>query len=180
MLLAKKDQAKELISLIHGILLKSAKPLSDALRGIWERDLDQPISEVDWCNICKNLFPKCTSSGVHELNFKFKNRIYFTPVRLQNMFPDRSNLCFKCKTEKGTFFHAFWQCKKIGIFWDRVHITVENIFQTQFQKSPALYLLGIGAEHIFDTDGKFLFLMFSFLAKKMYPNLVGQPLFTIC
>ena len=103
-LLVKQDQARGSISLIHGILLNSVKPSSGTLRGIWVKNLDQPISEEDWCNICKNLFPKCTSSGVHELNFKFMNRIYFTPVRLQKMFPDRSNLCFKSKTEKGVFF----------------------------------------------------------------------------
>lgn len=66
--------------------------------------------------ICNRVFPNCTSISVNKQNFKLLHRIYFTPVRLQKMFPNSLNLCYKCKIHKGIFFHVFWSCVTFRYF----------------------------------------------------------------
>ena len=157
---------KGLISKIHSLLLYSVSSAYDSLKPLWERDLEVTFSSADWTKICNGIFPKCISTSIHEQNFKFFHRTYFTPVRLQKMFPHSSDLCYKCRTHKGTFIHLFWACDRIQTFWKEVHSVVQEVIGKQFTLSPSFYLLNHTLDKNLDTDTKYLLIILSFLAKK--------------
>ena len=158
---------KGLISKIYTSLLYSDSSGCDSLKLLWERDLEVTFAPVDWDKICSGIFPKCTSISIHEQNFKCFHRTYYTPVRLQNMFPDTSNLCYKCKTHKGTFIHVFWSCDHIQTFWKGVHSVIQEVTGKQLLLTPSFFLLNHdGPDNSLDTDTKSLLIILLFLAKK--------------
>lgn len=101
------------ISRTYDILSSNCTSALLGLTEVWEKDIGQTIEENDWTIVCDDVYPKCTSLGIHELNFKFFNRIYLTPMRIKRMFTNATGLCFKCNKDKGTFMHCFWYCDKI-------------------------------------------------------------------
>lgn len=86
-------------------LLYSNSSGYDSLKLLWERDLEVTFNHVDWDKICRGVFPKCASVSIHEQNFFHQTN--YTPVRLQSMFNDTSNLCCKCTIHKSTFILLF-------------------------------------------------------------------------
>lgn len=98
------------------------------------------------------------------LNFFY--RTYYTPVRLKRIFPDTSNLCYKCKIHKGTFIHLFWSCDRIQTFWRGVHSVIQEVTGKQFLLSPSFCLLNHTQDNFFDKDTKSLLIILLFLATK--------------
>ena len=94
--LTKHHELKGLISKVYAMLSDECLSSFASLKDIWERDLEEAIDQDVWLSVCSNLYPKCTSINIHELNFKFIHRFYLTPLRLHRIFPERSDLCFKC------------------------------------------------------------------------------------
>lgn len=157
---------KGLISKIYISLLYSDSLGFDSLKLLWECDLEVTFTPVDWVKICSGIFPKCTSVSIHEQNFKFFRRTYYSPVRLQKMFPETSNLCYKCNTHRGTFIHLFWSCDHIQTFWKGVHSVIQEVIGKQFSLTPSFYLLNHSSANFLDTDTKSLMIILLFLAKK--------------
>lgn len=108
---------KGLISKIYTSLIYSDSSGYDSLKLLWESNLEVTFNPVDWDKICSGVFPKCTSISIHEQNFTFFHQTYYTPVRLQRLFPNTSNLCFKCNIHKDTCIHLFWSCDRIQTLW---------------------------------------------------------------
>jgi len=133
------------ISRTYDILSSNCTSSLLGLKEVWEKDIGQTIEENDWTVVCENVYPKCTSLGIHELNFKFFNRIfnriYLTPMRIKKMFTNATGLCFKCNKDKGTFMHCFWHCDIILSYWKKVHSVMEDLLGLHFDMTPALYLL---------------------------------------
>lgn len=157
---------KGLITRIYDTLSNNCTSAWLGLKDVWEKDIGQTIEENDWEIVCDNIYPKCTSLGIHELNFKFFNRIYLTPIRIKKMFANATDLCFKCKKDKGTIIHSFWDCGKILPFWKKIHKVLENILKLNFDMTPALYLLNLNANNLFEKDAFQLFIVLVYLAKK--------------
>lgn len=124
---------------------------------------------MDWDKICSGIFLKCTSVPILEQNFKFFHRTYYTAVSFQKMFPDTSNLCYKCNIHKGTFIHLFWSCDHIQTFWKGVPSVIQDVIGRQFSLTPSFYLLNHAPANFLvsaHTDTKPLMIILLFLAKK--------------
>uniref|UniRef100_A0AAR2LEN7 Uncharacterized protein n=1 Tax=Pygocentrus nattereri TaxID=42514 RepID=A0AAR2LEN7_PYGNA len=65
------------------------------------------------------------------------------PVCLHKISSDYSNLCFKCKQERGTYMHCFWSCDKIQFYWKGIHHELEKILKIRMVFSPAMFLLNL-------------------------------------
>lgn len=157
---------KGMITKFYDLLQYSVSSAYGPLKPLWERDLGASFNQTEWTKICNGIFPKCTSISIHEQNFKFFHRIYFTPVRLQKMFPNSSDLCYKCKTHKGTFIHLFWSCDRIQVFWKGVHSVIQEVIGKQFAPSSSFYLLNHSPDKQFDADTRALLSTLLYLAKK--------------
>lgn len=70
--------SKGLISKIYKALSYSCTSSFESLKNVLEKDLGHEIEDTDWSEICNNLYSKCTSLGIHELNYKFINSLSHT------------------------------------------------------------------------------------------------------
>lgn len=82
------------------------------------------------------------------------------------MFPNVSQLCFKCKSDVGTLIHVFWSCSRVQAFWREVHFIIKKIIGKEFEMSPSLYLLYFHHNVIFDDDTARLMNILIYLARK--------------
>lgn len=148
-------------------MLSNAGPSTlDSLRGTWERDFGSIFSDEEWQSVCSNIFPKSASVPVHEQNFKCIHRTYLTPVRLHRIFPNCSQLCFKCNMEIGTVMHVFWDCDKIKMYWKEIHKIIQKIIGKIFAMSPKVYLLNCTVDLGLDCDKECVLNFCIYLAKK--------------
>ncbi len=69
--------------------------------------------------ICNGIFPRCTFLFFVFIIIYYFHRICFTPGLLLRMLSSCSDLCFNCKTFKGTHLNLF--CDHIQPFWIGVH-----------------------------------------------------------
>ena len=69
------------------------------------------------------------------------SRWYRTPVVLNQIFPQVSNLCWRCQKEEGTLLHIFWNCEGVKDFWKMVSEVVEEITEMSLGENPATFLL---------------------------------------
>ncbi len=138
----------------------------DSLRVIWEKDLGSSFSNEEWLSVCSNIFPKSASISVCEQNYKFIHWTYLTPVRLHRIFPNCSQLCFKCKVDNGTVMHVFWDCDKIKMYWKEIHKIIQIIIGKTFVLSPKVYLLNCTMELCLDCDKESVLNFCIYLAKK--------------
>lgn len=157
-----KKKISELYTLLSNIGLSTF----DSLRVIWEKDLGSIFSDEEWLSVCSNIYPKSTSISVHEQNYKCIHRIYLTPVRLHRIFPNCSQLCFKCKVDIGTVMHVFWDCDKIKMYWKEIHKITQKIIGKTFVLSPKVYLLNCTVELCLDRDKECVLNFCIYLAKK--------------
>lgn len=167
--------SKGIISVIYDALSDTCTSSLDSLKNVWEKDLGHEIDNDDWIALINNLYFKCNSLGVHELNYKFINRIYLTPLRLKKIYRNSTGLCFNCKKHKGTFLHCFWYCSRIIPFWNKIHNFLQELFGLQFCFSLELYMLSVGVETVFDSHVKHMFLILVYLAKKCILLLWSSP-----
>uniref|UniRef100_A0A8C1KZA3 formate--tetrahydrofolate ligase n=1 Tax=Cyprinus carpio TaxID=7962 RepID=A0A8C1KZA3_CYPCA len=69
-----------LISVVYDALSNTCTSSLENLKSVWEKDLGHGIDHADWSAVCNNLYFKCTSLGVHKLNYTLINRICLTPL----------------------------------------------------------------------------------------------------
>uniref|UniRef100_A0AAR2LKZ4 Uncharacterized protein n=1 Tax=Pygocentrus nattereri TaxID=42514 RepID=A0AAR2LKZ4_PYGNA len=65
---------------------------------------------------------------------------------LHRISSDCSNLCFKCKQERGTYMHCFWSCDKIQFYRKGIHCELEKILRIRLVFSPAMFLSNLDME----------------------------------
>ncbi|KAJ0062603.1 hypothetical protein NL108_018597 [Boleophthalmus pectinirostris] len=82
------------------------------------------------------------------------------------MFPDSSDLCYKCQKYKGTLVHLFWECEYIQQFWRHVHAVTQQFTGKTFVMSPSLYLLNLCPDKLFDNVTQSMLMIMMSLARK--------------
>lgn len=85
----------------------------------------------------------CTK--LQESNYNILTRWYLTPSRLHLMFPNTSNICWRCRKEVGTILHMFWSCSKLTDFWSKVRSISQKFTDFQIPNDPAFFLLHISS-----------------------------------
>ena len=133
---------------------------------IWETDLVRKFDKNIWLNICNRIHFPFISNKIKEANFKFIHTFYLTPVRMQKMSIDNSPNCPRCKTNKGTFLHMFWQCEKLKHFWNLIHTFTKSVLVTEFDLSPCVYLLNELPNIRMDKKKYRLLITITYFAKK--------------
>ena len=78
-------------------------------------------------------------------------RWHITPVKLAKMYKS-DNKCWKCKESVGTFYHMWWECKKVRMYWDMIYHELRKMLRYNFVKKPEAFLLGIVGTDIEKKD----------------------------
>lgn len=107
----------------------------------WERDLDKTFSDEQHDHIL--YFVPCSSvvSKHQELSYKILTQWHKVPSLLQKIYPDATNICWRCREAEGTMLHIFWSCLKLERFWSKVREIIKQLTELDLGSDPARYLL---------------------------------------
>ena len=131
-------------SFYYSELFMESMKVTNALKIVWERDLNLDIEEEEWDEICKNTTKMSKDTRIKLIQFKIHNRFYWTPSRLQRLGLKETAECWKCKdpSSVGTLVHALWECPAIERFWKQIHNCILEMTTVDFPFCPRLYILG--------------------------------------
>lgn len=139
----KGDYTPRATSLLYAWLQRPNIPSADRFRENWSKDLGIEISDRQWQKACI-LVHKCSlSTRMQETSFKLLSQWYATPAKLNKLYPQTSDLCWRCQKEKGTLLHIWWQCPIIASFWSEVSRIICLITETTLSLDVACCLLHV-------------------------------------
>lgn len=120
----------------------------DAIRGLWEEDLGQGISEELWSQILL-LVHKSSICARHSLiQCKLLHRIYYTKARLAKMYPNTSPNCDRCNYPSANLIHTLWLCPQLFDYWTRVFSIISEVVGQTVTPNPLSALFGITPLHL--------------------------------
>uniref|UniRef100_A0A670KKD3 Reverse transcriptase domain-containing protein n=1 Tax=Podarcis muralis TaxID=64176 RepID=A0A670KKD3_PODMU len=138
-----KGNGKGMVSAIYKILLQNlANPL-DAIKNQWENDIGYEINPTQWTRMWSKPPFKSISTKRKELTLKLTYRWYLTPRKLALIHPGTSPKCWRGCTSTGTYFHMWWECPKIQLFWTTAIQEICKITKQVIDITPELALLNI-------------------------------------
>lgn len=109
----------------------------------WEGDLESEFIEDDWREAISVIRSASTCNRLRETQYKILHRLHITPIILNKMDRSISPLCTKCNSERGTYFHYFWDCKYISRFWTLVAKIISEVIEVEVKKDPSVFLVGL-------------------------------------
>uniref|UniRef100_A0A670ICM2 Reverse transcriptase domain-containing protein n=1 Tax=Podarcis muralis TaxID=64176 RepID=A0A670ICM2_PODMU len=119
----------------------------------WARDFGYNVQLEDWERLWKENIKFTACTLLRENMMKMLYRWYLSPTKLAKMYKV-DNKCWKCKNKEGTFFHQWWECKKIKCFWEEIYNELKRMLKYTFVKKPEAFLLGIVGKDVRRRDHK--------------------------
>lgn len=108
----------------------------------WKQDIPS-LDREDWED-CLEQCPKLVISSRDKLiQISFLHWLYYTPGRLQSIYPDRNPHCHRCQTLLDTYPHMFLERLSIFTFWSEVFELINLRLDSSVPMSLELALLGI-------------------------------------
>uniref|UniRef100_A0A3P9JVJ3 Reverse transcriptase domain-containing protein n=1 Tax=Oryzias latipes TaxID=8090 RepID=A0A3P9JVJ3_ORYLA len=138
----RKDR-RHLIGSFYSLLNSLGICLLPDISRKWEIDLDSQYIEDDWQTALRLIKSTFTCNRLRETQYRIIHRLHITPVILHKINRSLSPLCLKCNLERGTYFHCFWECRKISRFWNHISSVISEIFKLKIKKDPGVFLLGL-------------------------------------
>lgn len=130
-----------IISLLYRSLCGSIWAVLPKFQWSWVKDCQCCINPETWSSIWKSSLVLSKSQFVRLQQLKLVTRWYITPLKASYFVKNGSTLCWKGCGGVGTFFHCWWECPKIQVFWKSVHHQICKIMSLQFPFTPELILL---------------------------------------
>ncbi|CAI9533936.1 unnamed protein product [Staurois parvus] len=78
-----------------------------------------------------------------EINYKCLNRWHITPNVEHKMNTEISQMCWRGCGEVGTWYHMWWECPEIQVFWRKIVYLIGKITKIKIGLDPELCLLHI-------------------------------------
>uniref|UniRef100_A0A670IBL2 Reverse transcriptase domain-containing protein n=1 Tax=Podarcis muralis TaxID=64176 RepID=A0A670IBL2_PODMU len=119
----------------------------------WAKDFGYNIQFEEWEKLWNENIKFTACTLLKENIMKMFYRWYMTPVKLAKMYKT-DNKCWKCKDKEGTFFHQWWECKKVRSFWEMIYNELKKMLRYTFVKKPEAFLLGMVGKDIRRKDFK--------------------------
>lgn len=113
------------------------------LRESWSRALGIPLTTSQWMKACVFAHKCSLSTKTQETAYKLLTQWYATPVKLHSWFPDHSDTCWRCNSDKGSLLHIWWQCPILNTFWAKVREMIYLITETKLKLDAAACLLHV-------------------------------------
>lgn len=130
-----------ILSLVYKKLIGTRRGTTPDFIKKWARDLEIELTEQQISKLLALTHKSSMCCNVQETGYKIITRWYRTPRILKKMFPQQSNVCWRCGEMEGTILHIFWNCSRIRGFWSRVREITQQIVEIELEDSPALFLL---------------------------------------
>ena len=123
-----QERLQKPLSALYLDLLKKDFTRVDRLWDQWKADIPG-LDREDWDDCLADSTALLISTRERLIQVKFLHRVYYTPQKLQRVFPQRTQDCPRCQNDAGTYFHMFWSCPKIARYWAKVVDTVNGRLQ---------------------------------------------------
>lgn len=165
-ILLKNKLRKGIISEFYILLQTNSNENSKRKLLSWNDDLNTKISEQEWEKVCKKSQEISINSRLRILQFKWLQRVYTTPVKLNKYNKNIPDICIKCGL-KGTLLHCMWECSQIKHFWLEVKDQIEKIISKKITLDPSLFILALYPEkHNFSKTDSIFIDISSLMAKR--------------
>ncbi|CAH2273985.1 Hypothetical predicted protein [Pelobates cultripes] len=83
----------------------------------WERESGKTLPPHKWLSLVNALTGHTACYSHVEAHRKLMYRWYLTPDRLNKIYPNTSDRCLRCQTQRGTMLHTWWGCYLIQPLW---------------------------------------------------------------
>lgn len=83
------------------------------------------------------------ATSLLENHYKMLYRWHYPPLKIQKMFTNKCNICWKCQKEVGSYLPQWWTCGKAKRYWRKVHRILEKITTQNVELNPKIFLLNI-------------------------------------
>lgn len=90
-----QDGLRKPLSALYGTLLKTDSPKVEKLWALWKADIPT-LDREHWDDALEQNSKLVISSKDKLIQTKLLHRVYYTPVRLHKLFPDRDPHCSRC------------------------------------------------------------------------------------
>lgn len=111
-------------TLYNHLLMVALSDLS-TLRQKWLQDI-RDMDDEDWTDMWDAPFKQLVSLRDHLIQFKIFHRAYYTSHRLHRFSSTVPPSCWRCDRDVGDFFHIFWTCLVIHVYWAVVVSFIRN------------------------------------------------------
>lgn len=102
----------------------------------WAKMLGYTIELEHWQKFWSFKY-KLSAIATHKENLlKMFYRWHLPPSTLAKMFPNLSNLCWKCKKQEGTYYH----CERAKKFWIKIHTWLKQMTKQNLKFKPEICL----------------------------------------
>lgn len=102
----------------------------------WEQALGEELSteqcKIIWSRAAKS--PICTL--YEENTYKVLSFWYMTPTRLHAIYPPVLDCCWRCRRDRGTLLHIYWQ-------YPSLQPSPPSTIRCRYPPHPKMYLLGL-------------------------------------
>lgn len=142
------------VSRLYWFLLQhSYRPL--ALDAIWRRDVSDLKPAFDWGKVWINVHLASRNPDHQQIHYNFVHRVYLTPRKLHLMKVINDPLCTFCSSKAtGSFFHMFWECPPVAVFWRMVAFNLSKLFKIRLPCLPATLILNDLSDLVLTLDKK--------------------------
>lgn len=137
------DGTRGLISKIYQILQHPPLVVTHPYQHQWQQLSPADITPSQWARLWKDIPQVFRSVAQRENAYKIMTQWYYTPVRLQKMFPATSSLCWRCGTAPGDFLHIWWDCPLVTLLWKEVLSHIREVLGFPLPESAVSLLLGL-------------------------------------
>lgn len=141
LLCSEQEPLRHAISLTYQLLISPPEGFRPPYLAKWERVLGIKLNERQAERIFLFTYKTSICAAQQEAGFKVLSHWYFTPDRVHRMFPQSTDICWRCGEEEGSLLHIFWSCRLLAPFWSEVHRITQKFTDRELPRTPEFFLL---------------------------------------
>lgn len=107
----------------------------------WEQELGLQFTEKQVDRILLFSYKTSICAKYQDSGFKVLTRWYHTPVKIHRMFPQCSDLCWRCGEDSGSLLHIFWSCCLLQSYLTEIHRIIQKFTDRELPRDPVFFLL---------------------------------------
>lgn len=136
-------KSKGFTSIVYDYICEINPTCLDSLRATWDQDLGITMSGNQWSHILELVHTSSICARHSLLQCKILLRVHYTNARLAKIYPDRNDVCNRCKQSPADYMHMFWTCPQLLEFWSAIFHTLNEVLSNTVDPDPLTALFGI-------------------------------------
>lgn len=106
----------------------------------WKIDLQRSFRVTQKQNILRFSLKSSIFRKTQQSNYKILTRWYYMPQLLHKYYPNTTDSCWRCQTDRGMHLHIFWSCPLLKHFWSTVRKVTQKFTDHRIPDDLAFFL----------------------------------------